>query len=105
SRERLDRRADRADAVAASRRRNARVERIFGVLQQPRDFIRDLAHRIGPRGITMEAIDDRADINRDDVAFAQYPVARNAVDDLLVDRSADHTREPVVPEEIRGRAE
>ena len=47
----------------------------------------------------MEAAEHGADVDRDDVAFAQDATARDAVDDLVVDRGADVAGEPVVTQE------
>ena len=48
-----------------------------------------------PGAVAVPAIDDRAGVDRDDLALAELPVARDAVDDLVVDRDADAGRERV----------
>src|SRR6185503_10866468 len=53
------------------------------------------------RGITDITIKRRAAINLDDVTLAQLAFRGNAVNDLLVDRSADRSRKSVIAFEGR----
>ena len=47
----------------------------------------------GPRRVAVPAVEDRAGVDRHDLARADGPLARDAVDDLVVDRDADARRE------------
>src|SRR3712207_2735007 len=76
------------------------VERRLGVLQQPPNLVIDLPDRIGPRRVTVKAVDDCADIDGDDVAFPQSPLARDTVDDLVVDRGTDIAGKSMVAVEV-----
>src|SRR5690606_32563031 len=57
------------------------------------------------------SLHDRADVDRDDVSLLKHALARNPVDDLVVDRSANDARKrdrvvrPRVTEEGRLRSE
>ena len=53
------------------------------------------------RRVTVKAIDDCADVQLHQVTVLDYPVARNAVDDLFVQGCADHTRERNRPRDRR----
>ena len=59
--------------------------------------------RDGDRRVAVPAVDDRAAVDRDDVAVVQHPVARDAVDDLVVHRRADGRRERRVAVALEGR--
>ena len=50
----------------------------------------------------MAALDDGPAVERQDVALLEAVVAGDAVDDDLVGRRADHSRESVVVEEVRA---
>ena len=57
----------------------------------------------------MPALDDRARVDAEDIAFPETPLAGDAVHDLLVDAGADHTRErrkdrDAIALEVRGGA-
>ena len=54
---------------------------------------RRLADVEGPGAVAMPAVDDRAGVDRHDLAGADRPLARDAVDDLVVDRDAHAGRE------------
>jgi len=56
----------------------------------------DFADVVHATGVTEPAILDDRDIDIDDVAFLQDPVAGDAVADLLVDGGADRFGEPLV---------
>ncbi len=61
-----------------------------------------LAHRHRDRRVAVKAIDNRAAVDRDDVAFLQNPLLRrNAVHHFTVDRGAEHARIPVIALECR----
>ena len=73
---------------------------------QPHAFEGDFAQAFGldrsltdhehPAGVAVIAVLDRRDVEIDDVAVLQYPVARHAVADLLIDRGTDRFRIRVV---------
>src|SRR5438477_13008042 len=89
----LDRMADRIEPCVRPRRVDARIERGFRVAQQSSGIFGNAADRIGPSRVAVVALDDRADIDGDDVAFLQDSGSGNAVDDLVVDRGADASSE------------
>ncbi len=64
----LDRGRDVLDVVAGHRRRDPGQHRLAGQIDQLGDFGRRFADVEGPGGITMPAIDDRAGIDRHDLA-------------------------------------
>ena len=62
----------------------------------------DLADRDGPGGVAAPAVLEGTEINGQNVALLEHDVAaRDAVDDHLVDRRAEHRRVAVVAEERR----
>src|SRR4029077_3000873 len=54
---------------------------------------RGIADIEGARPVAVPAVDDRAGVDRDDLAGLDRAVAGDAVDDLVVDRDADAGRE------------
>ena len=76
----------------------------FGDVHQALRLGGHLADRRGERGVAVPAVDDRPAVDRDDVAVLQPVRPRDAVDDHVVRRRADHRREAVVVEEVRPRA-
>ena len=81
------------------------VERLLGDPQQRRRLFRHLADRQRDRAVAEVAVERRADVDRDDVAFVQHPAARrDAVDHLFVDRRANRRRVAVIALERRRRA-
>ena len=89
----LDRRRDVADACAGLRRADA------GHHRQPRR-VHELARLVGhladherAGAVAVPAVEDRADVDGHERAVADRPLARDAVDDLGVDRDAGARRE------------
>ena len=76
---------------AATRDRG--VERGLGAFEQPQRLVVDRADRDRDRGVGVPALDDRAAVDRHDVAVVDDPVAGDAVHDHLVRRDAGHRRE------------
>ncbi len=99
----LDRRGDVADPAAEPGRGDAGPQGGLGVGDQRDQVRRDPAHRHRDRGVAVPAVDDRAAVERDQVALTQLAVTRDAVHDLVVHRGADRGREALVPEERRRR--
>src|SRR5579862_1446970 len=89
----LDRRADVADPVARLGRGDAGHHRQAGRVDQVADGRRRVADEEGPGTVTVPAVDDRAGVDRHDLAGPDRPLAGDAVDDLVVDRDADAGRE------------
>ena len=83
---------------------------LAGQVDELGDPGRRLADVEGPRAVAVPAVDDRAGVDRHDLAGADRPLAGDAVDDLVVDRDADAGRErparvdPRIALERRGRA-
>ena len=82
--DRLDRGADVAQPVAGHGRVDRGLQRGPGHVDQPLRLVVDLADRNGHRGVGVPALDDRAAVDRDDVALLEHPVAGDAVHDHLV---------------------
>ena len=95
----LDGMADVAEPLAVPRLGDPVPQRSLGDLEQLGHLGRHIAdgHRIC--SVPVPTLVDGAGIDRDDVAFTQAIVARNAVHDDLVGRGADRRRESVVAEE------
>jgi len=81
-----------------------------GHVDEVTDLCRRLADEEGPSRVAVPALDDGAGIDRDDLAIADHSLARDPVDDLVVDRDANTGRkgparvDPGVSLERRGRA-
>ena len=105
----LDRGRDVLDVVARDGRRDPRQHRLAGQVDQLGDLGRRVADIEGPRPIAVPAVDDGAGVDRHDLAGTDRPLARDAVDDLVIDGDADAGRErparvdPRVALERRGR--
>ena len=76
-------------------------ERSISGVDQPLRFSFDRADAHGEGRIAVPAVDDRPAVDRDDVADLQRTFVWDAVDDLVVDGSADHCRVAVIAEEVR----
>ena len=76
-------------------------ERLLGDPHQLGGLRGDLAHGHGDGRVAVPAVDDRAAVDRDDVAVLEHPGARDPVHHLVVDRGADGRREGrvAVPQE------
>ena len=71
------------------------------------DLVGHVAHGGGEGGVAVPAVDDRAAVDRDDVAVGEHDVVgRHAVHDHGVGRGADHRRERrvAVAQEVGGGA-
>ena len=84
----LDGVADIAGGGARPHRGDAAHHRFIGHLDQPLGLARDCAERIHPAGIAIPALDDEGDVDIDDVALFQHPVAGHAVAHHVIDRGA-----------------
>ena len=58
----------------------------------------DLADQVHPAGVAVPAVEDRGDVDVDDVAVLERAVARNAVADDMVDRGAAALRIAAIAE-------
>jgi hypothetical protein len=77
---------------------------IAGDVDQLPRFDRDaLANEKHPARVAVPAIEDHGDVDIEDVALHQPPVARDTVTDDMVDRGADRFREAAVVERRRDR--
>ena len=101
----LDRPGDVHQAVADLHRGDAGPHRLLG---HPGEL--DQLRRVpgadegGVGGVTVPAVDDRAGVDRDDVAVLEDGLlVRDAVDDDLVHRGADGRGEAAVAQEVRLR--
>jgi hypothetical protein len=107
---RLDGRGDVPHVDLRTYAREARSERPPGHVAERERLWGDRADSDGQRRVAVEPVDDRAEVDGDEVAVDEHPVARDAVDDLVVDRDADDGRvrrdaeAHVVVEEVRGGA-
>ncbi len=79
-------------------------ERLEGHLAEPPRLERRGAGEEHPAGVAVPAVQDHGDVDVEDVALLQPPLARNAVADLVVDRGADRLRVAAVVEGRRDRA-
>src|SRR3990172_9725173 len=89
----LDRCRDVADAVAGAGRADPRHEGHAGRRDELIDRRRRAADDERPGGVAVPAVDDRADVDRHDLAVTDDPIAGDAMDDLAVDRDAGARRE------------
>src|SRR5205814_7937800 len=86
----LDGVADVADPAAEAGSGQAAPHGLLGHLEEPLQLGRDLTDRERDGRVAVPALEDRAAVEGDDVTLAQHLVlARDAVDDLVVDRRAD----------------
>src|SRR6185369_2220915 len=89
----LDGGRDVLDMVAGHGGGDAGHHRAAGQVDELGDLRRRVADVEGPRAVTVPAVEDRAGVDRHDLACTDRPLARDAVDDLVVDRDADAGRE------------
>ena len=75
-----------------------------GDLGEGGDLGGDLADVDAHRRITVPAVDDRAEVDGEQVSLREDALPRDAVDDLVVHARADDGREAVVAEEGRLRS-
>ena len=97
----LDGGADLADASAATGGGNSSPERIAGDIDQLLGLRRECSGADRDRHVGDEAFVSAADVDANDVAFRYFPVAGNAMDDLVVHGHTDRgriRRLPVVEE-------
>ncbi len=100
----LDRVTDVAEPITGRRLLETFVKGRFRIRQQTLMLFRNGADGISPGRIAVEAIDNGADIDGDDVTVVEVPRSGNSVDDLLIDRGADISCEPVMAEKVGCRA-
>jgi hypothetical protein len=100
----LHRVADVGQAVARADLGDAGPHGPLGGLDEPAGGLVDLADRDGHGGVAVPALDDRATVDRQDVAVLQHVPVGDPVDDPGVGRQAQGGREPVVAEERRDPA-
>src|SRR5437870_6924875 len=87
----LHRVADIAEAVARAPLVDRAIQRFPGHIQQLPHFRPNLPHRYSDRRTRVVAFPLHPEIDRDDIAFAQFPLRRrNPVNDLAVHRGAQH---------------
>jgi hypothetical protein len=90
---------------AGTRRGQARPQRLLGHPRQLEHVVAARADRDADRGVAVPAVQDRAAVDRQQLALLQHPVGRrDAVDDLRPGRGADRAGEAVVAQEGRHRA-
>src|SRR5664279_969540 len=89
----LDGRPDVADVVARLGCRDSGHHGQASRLDQLADRLGWLADEEGPGRVAVPAVDDRAGIDRDELALTDRPLAGDAMDDLGIDRDADAARE------------
>ncbi len=99
----LHRAADLVEPLTDDELVDPRPERTFGHLEESFRGRTHLADRCGVGGVTVVALDDRARVDRDDVALFEHVRARDPVDDHVVRTRADDRGESVVVEEVRAR--
>src|SRR3954469_19253260 len=97
----LDRRRDIADVVADANLLDRLEQRFARGLHEPRGDRRDRPDRHRHGGVRDPAVEDDADVDREDVAALKLVLARNPVDDHRVRRGADRARE--APIALEGR--
>ena len=95
---------DFVQAISNDHLLDAGPERTLGYLEESLGFLANGANTGGVGRIAVVTLDNGATVNRDDVAFLQDVVTRNAVDDHVVGTRADNGRESVVAEEVAARA-
>ena len=84
-------------SIPAHRLRSVTSMQLLGLLG-------DVADAHGEGGVAVVALDDGAAVDGEDVPLLEHVGAGDAVDDHVVGRGADHGREAVVAEEVRGGA-
>src|SRR5690606_34151956 len=104
-RERFDRVPDLAEPVARLRGTNAFPERLLRVPKQLSGFVGDVPDRVGPCRVSMPSVDDRAEVERYDIALLQHPLPGESMNDLFVHGRANRAGETVIPEEVCQRPE
>ena len=97
----LHRPGDIVDVCAGNRGGDAGHQRQTSRVDEPGDIRRRLADVERPSAVAVVALPDRAGVDGDDLALLDYAAARDAVDDLVVDRDADARREALVALERR----
>ena len=97
----LHRMADVGDPVALTCKFDSLVKALFCYRNELLRRGGDCPTRESSGTVTSKTAPCRAHVHRDDVALLQHPVARNAVDDDLVDGDAGAGREAPVAEERR----
>ena len=93
--------ADVTDVIARSGRCDAQVERLAGGVDQAAHLGRALAARDREAAVGPPAVTYQSAVERDEVTVLDDLGARNAVNDLLIDRDAQRVRESLEPEEAR----
>ena len=89
----LDGGRDVVDVVAGNRGGDPGHHRLAGHVDQLADLGRRLADIEGPGGVAVPALDDGAGIDGDDLSLTDDALARDAVDDLVIDGDAQAARE------------
>ena len=74
-------------------------EALPGHLDEPGRLLRDPAAGVGGRAVAVVSVLEGAHVNGDNVPLFEHPIARNAVDDLVVDRHAHAGGKAVVVQE------
>ena len=99
----LDGSAHISDGIANSRLLDALIQRGFGDLEQLASLLGDRSvYRNRDSGIAVIAIHHHTAVDRNNVARLQRPLlGRDAMDDFLIDRGAEHARIVVVTLECR----
>src|SRR5215472_7405908 len=80
------------------------LETLLGHTSQPPRFRARLADGDSAAHVGPEAIQDQAQVQADNVAIFDLPLARYAMDGLVVDRHADRLRKTVISQEAWTRA-
>src|SRR5688500_15789414 len=91
----LDRGRDLAEMGARHGRRDPSHHRQAGRVDERPDRRFRLAYDEGPRAVAVPALANRTRVDRHDLAVPDRALARDAVDDLAVDRDAEAGRERV----------
>ena len=92
----LDRGADVAEAAAGPHLADAEPHALVGHLDQAPRLDARLADVEHAAGVAVVAVLDDGDVDVQDVARLEHPLARDAVADLVVDRGADRLSERAV---------
>src|SRR5258707_12910080 len=100
----LDGVADVAGGGAGLYPRDAAHHGSIGDFDQPFRLAGDRPDHIHPAGIAVPAVDDEGDVDIDDVAFLQRPVAGHAVADHVIDRGAGRIAVTAIHQRRRIRA-
>ncbi len=88
----LNRGTDIAEVPAGSHLIDGQVETFAGRVDQLLRPGGDFAHRHGDGAVADEPVEDRTEIEADDVALLHPGAARNAMNDHVIDRGADDGR-------------